>query len=243
MLPSRRHCLFASLALAITAWAPHTFAETLTITSTPPGATVEIDGKVAGTTPYHVDYPGSYFHKPHTVFTARLEHAMSLRVSRDGYRPQQITISSGPFQWIGLTGKHHGDYFLLTSDHFDIKLEQIQDSIASTTVTGVPPGSPPGPVRPRNSLGQFVSPNQSVANQSQPPAACSVVVASDPAGADIYVDGNFVGQTPSTIRLTTGLHRVEVKSQGKQTWKRDLDVLKDSELTLHPILGDSGSHP
>jgi hypothetical protein len=239
MLPSRRHCLLASLALAILAWAPHTFAETLTITSTPAGATVEIDGMVAGTTPYHVDYPGSYFHKPHTVFTARLEHAMSLRVSKDGYRPQQITISSGPFQWIGLTGKHHGNYFLLTSDHFDIKLEQSQDSITSATGTG----APAGPLRPRNSLGQFVSTNQPVVNQSQPLASGSVVIASDPAGADIYVDNNFVGQTPSTVRLPAGRHRVEVKSQGKQTWTRDLDVLKDSELTLHPTLVGASSQP
>jgi hypothetical protein len=30
-----------------------------------------------------------------------------------------------------------------------------------------------------------------------------------------------------------------VKSQGKQEWQRDLEVLKDSQLTLHPILAQS----
>jgi len=232
MLPSRRHCLFASLTLlAITAWAPQSSAETLTITSTPPGATVEIDGALAGTTPYHVDYPGSYFHKPHTVFTARLEHAVSLRISKDGYKTQQITISTGPFQWIGLTGKHHGDYFLLRSDHFDIKLDPIQDSLPTAD-----PDPHAGPLRPRNSLGQFVA-------QNHPSETGSVAIGSDPAGADIYIDGNFVGQTPSTIKLTSGQHHVEVKARGKQTWTRDLNVLKDSELTLHPTLVEAVPDP
>ena len=100
-----------------------TFAETLRITTSPPGATLEIDGVVVGTAPYHLEYPGGYFHRPHSVFGARLEHAMVLRVSKEGYLTQQITISSGPFEWVGLTGKHHGNYFLLRSGHFNIKLE------------------------------------------------------------------------------------------------------------------------
>lgn len=229
MLPSRRHCLLASLALVtITAWAPQSSAETLTITSSPPGATVEINGFVAGTTPYRVDYPGSYFHKPHTVFTARLEHAMSVRLSKEGYRTQQVTISTGPFEWIGLTGKHHGNYFLLTSDHFEIKLEPADDSVATTS----DPSPHAGPLKPRNTIGQFISPTQIAASGS-------VTIESDPAAADIYIDGSFVGQTPSTVRLATGQHHVELKSQGKQNWARDLQVLKDSALTLHPALADS----
>lgn len=229
MQPSRRHCLYASLALlALCVPAQRTFAETLTITSSPPGATVEIDGIAAGTTPYHVDYPGSYFHKPHTAFTTRLEHTMVLRLSMGGYLTQQITISSGPFEWVGLTGKHHGNYFLLRSDHFEIKLEPIHESAASTMETGARAGPLPPP---RTGPTPFVS-------ETHPLGSGSVAIASDPAGAEIYVDGKFVGQTPSTIRLPSGTHRIEVKSQGKQNWQRDLEVLKDSELTLHPVLGE-----
>jgi hypothetical protein len=66
----------------------------------------------------------------------------------------------------------------------------------------------------------------------------SVAIASEPAGTDIYIDGKFVGQTPSTVHLAAGLHHVEVRAQGKQTWERDLDVLKDSQLTLHAIFSD-----
>jgi hypothetical protein len=66
-----------------------------------------------------------------------------------------------------------------------------------------------------------------------------VTLASDPPGAEIYIDGKFVGQTPSTIQLPSGTHLIEVRSRGKQDWERDLDVLKDSQLTLHPVLESS----
>ena len=65
--------------------------------------------------------------------------------------------------------------------------------------------------------------------------AGSAAIASEPTGADIYIDNKFVGQTPSTLRLAAGSHHVEVRLQGKQTWERDLDVLKDSQLTLHAV--------
>jgi hypothetical protein len=72
-----RHSLVCLVALAAaTALAPHSRAESLSVTSSPPGANVEINGVVVGTTPFHTDYPGGYFHKPHTVFAARLDHSM-----------------------------------------------------------------------------------------------------------------------------------------------------------------------
>jgi PEGA domain len=82
MQPSRKQCIYASLALPLCLLAPRTHAETLTITSSPAGATVEIDGLVAGTTPYETDFPGGYFHKTHTAFDAHLEHSMVVRMSR-----------------------------------------------------------------------------------------------------------------------------------------------------------------
>src|SRR5271170_4235323 len=112
MQPSRRHCIYARIAslamLACLLMAPRTHAEALTITSSPPGATVEIDGMVAGTTPYKTDYPGGYFHKTHTAFASRLEHSMTLRVTKDGYVAQLITLTNGPFEWVAVTGRHHG---------------------------------------------------------------------------------------------------------------------------------------
>jgi len=49
-----------------------------------------------------------------------------------------------------------------------------------------------------------------------------VTVASMPVGADIEVDGSFVGNTPSTITLPTGDHMVTVSRNGYRTWERKM---------------------
>jgi hypothetical protein len=49
-------------------------------------------------------------------------------------------------------------------------------------------------------------------------ATSTVAVSSSPSGADIFVDEDFVGTTPSTINVTTGKHVVTVKKSGFQDW-------------------------
>ena len=60
---------------------PPTRADTLKITSTPPGASVEIDGVMVGTTPYKAEVPGGYSHKTRTALGRRLQHPMIGRIS------------------------------------------------------------------------------------------------------------------------------------------------------------------
>ncbi len=230
MRPSRRHCICASLALlAGLPLVPRTHAETLTITSTPAGATLQIAGTIAGTTPYQTDYPGGYFHKTHSVFGARLEHALVVRVSMEGYLTQEVTLTNGPFDWIGLTGRRHGDYFLLKSKRFDIKLEPISHGDGRPVETiGME-----GPMRPAHAAELRSDDDVDMEKTS---GTGSIEFASDPPDAEIYVDGKFMGQTPATIRLASGSHHIEMTSPGKQSWERDLDVMKDSKVTVHPVL-------
>ena len=49
-------------------------------------------------------------------------------------------------------------------------------------------------------------------------------IASTPAGADIEVDGKFVGSTPSSITVDPGEHDVVVKKTGFGTWERKVSV-------------------
>jgi S1-C subfamily serine protease len=77
------------------------------------------------------------------------------------------------------------------------------------------------------------------ASPSPPTGHGKVAISCNVDGAELYVDGKFVGQTPSTLQLASGTHHIEVKSEGKRGWERDLEVLKDSQLTLHPELGGS----
>lgn len=55
-------------------------------------------------------------------------------------------------------------------------------------------------------------------------AQASFEISSNPTGADIEVDGNFMGSTPSTIQLKPGDYTVKVSKKGFQPWQRKLHV-------------------
>ena len=55
-------------------------------------------------------------------------------------------------------------------------------------------------------------------------AAASLAIDSTPTGADIEVDGSFVGSTPSTVNVAQGSHVVAVKKKGFADWTRKLNV-------------------
>jgi hypothetical protein len=64
------------------------------------------------------------------------------------------------------------------------------------------------------------------------PAPARVAVHSNPGGAEIYLDGQLIGSTPSTVEMPAGTHEVSVKLSGYQDWTRNLRVLSGSEINL-----------
>jgi hypothetical protein len=61
----------------------------------------------------------------------------------------------------------------------------------------------------------------------QAPAAAvqtSLAIDSTPIGADIEIDGGFVGDTPSTVSVAPGSHQVSVKKRGFTDWSKTLNV-------------------
>ncbi|MGA7224057.1 MAG: PEGA domain-containing protein [Candidatus Acidiferrales bacterium] len=79
--------------------------------------------------------------------------------------------------------------------------------------------------------------------ESNPPSALggsagvgNLRIDSDPSGAEIYIDGKFVGQTPSRIPMAAGIHQILLRASGRKDWHREMEVLKDGELILHPVL-------
>ena len=68
---------------------------------------------------------------------------------------------------------------------------------------------------------------------NQLPANAEMVkvnVSSTPDGADIMVDRKFVGNTPSSLKLTSGPYKIIVKLSGYSDWERELTVMKDSQV-------------
>jgi PEGA domain len=77
-----------------------------------------------------------------------------------------------------------------------------------------PPGKPP----------QDSSTSAPQASQKEQMPDCKVSVMSTPDGADVEIDGSFVGSTPSTVQLAVGEHSVVIKKTGYETWERKLRV-------------------
>jgi len=73
------------------------------------------------------------------------------------------------------------------------------------------------------------APPVTAANSGDQPSAPAtptnaVSVDSAPTGADIEIDGAFVGSTPSTITVAAGKHQVVVKKKGFNDWSKTLSV-------------------
>ena len=62
------------------------------------------------------------------------------------------------------------------------------------------------------------------ASETQARSSSDVAVTSNPAGADIEVDGAFVGDTPSMITITAGDHTISLKKPGFTPWERTVKV-------------------
>ena len=69
-----------------------------------------------------------------------------------------------------------------------------------------------------------VAPPKPASETPAPEAQATIAIESAPPGADIEVDGGFVGNTPSTVTVKPGSHSVTVKKKGFADWTRMLNV-------------------
>lgn len=67
-------------------------------------------------------------------------------------------------------------------------------------------------------------------------APSSVEFSSTPDAAEIVIDGNVVGNTPSTLRLTPGHHSIEIRMAGYRTWTRMMVVDPESHPSVRATL-------
>ena len=67
-------------------------------------------------------------------------------------------------------------------------------------------------------------------------------VESDPSGADIEIDGSFVGNTPSDVQVAEGDHAVTVKKAGFQNWERKTKISGGSSVHINAGLEKEPAH-
>jgi len=66
-------------------------------------------------------------------------------------------------------------------------------------------------------------------------ATAAVSITSPVSSAEIELDGAFVGNTPTTLNVAPGSHRIVVK-HGVKSWQRTLQVNAGSTVSLNAML-------
>jgi hypothetical protein len=108
---------------------------------------------------------------------------------------------------------------------------QTSPSTRQTSSDAAPPSAPS--VIPPSVHAALPNPSKSA------PLNSSVTVSSVPSGADILLDDNFVGSTPSAIDVSPGKHVITIKKTEFQEWVRTVNfsggsITLDAELVPKP---------
>jgi hypothetical protein len=73
-----------------------------------------------------------------------------------------------------------------------------------------------------------VSTTQQGSTQSAPQTSVStdaeLNISSTPPGAEVELDGKFVGDTPSTVGVSPGDHVIAISKKGYKSWERKIKV-------------------
>jgi PEGA domain len=144
---------------------------------------------------------------------------------------------------VTIDGDKGHDYVVLTSAFVGLPALSPLPAPAAVAAATSPKAAPapvqaaPAPTPTANkaaSNSEKASGNSSAACVSTTGACVSFV--SDPQGADIYVDGKFVGNTPSMLALSVGSHEIRVESANRKPWTRTLETSAGSNVTIRATL-------
>ena len=220
----------------------------LTLTSSPSGATVTIDGKEIGITPWSGETkPGNHKVQVNAKGFVKEERIVQVQPSRDADVTFALNREPGPGRLhieteppeagVSIDGQQvgtspytgdvaPGDHVLeVSNDGYKTIQQQLQ-------------------LDPGQQLSLKLALQQAQAGQVPP----LVAVASDPQGAQLFLDGKLVGPTPIKARSTPGPHEIKLGLDGyiSRTGKINLPDSRDFELrmaiSLKPVRGFEEKH-
>lgn len=97
-------------------------------------------------------------------------------------------------------------------------------------------GAPAAAVTTSGTQSISANPPSAAPGNGAAPTSIAVAVTSTPDGADITVDGKFVGSTPSTLQLTPGDHTIGIEKSGFTMWQRTMTLTAGSSPTISATL-------
>jgi len=115
----------------------------------------------------------------------------------------------------------------------------VDELIKDFTGIGIPAGS-----AETERDQQAVSPEKSSQEQTQQKEASKdsgiISITSDPPGAKIFIDGEFKGQTPAEISLSTGTYQIFLQRQLYEPYRESVVIEKGQTKTLNIRLSPEG---
>jgi len=220
----------------------------ITVDSQPSGAAVYgksggQTGAYIGTTPltmkYAVDDRGSWgcqncgpdifqtlapdYHRPplfELLGTTTASVTFSCVVIKEGFRPHYIEEMAGSKSAWGPVSQA------------DL-MRGVRKYYTAVLVPLTPPPQPQQQQQQQQQQQTVIVPGLGTASAE---AFGTILLTSDVDNAEVYVDGMFVGNVPASLKLSAGIHVVEVKAVGHQSYKKELRVLANSELSLRAQL-------
>lgn len=179
-----------------------------------------VSGTTQNTTTSDREVPYSF---PYTVLTLSVETPES-----DGTWKVRHNFQNNNLQYqiarIGVTNRH--PYHSLIEQAMQWVHSGGLDNATRSVVT-------PQDAKPKALSTPIAGAHESSATLT---AAARLSVSSTPAGADIELDGSFVGNTPSEISIAEGDHTIQVTKPGFKSWERNLKVTAGSTVRLEAEL-------
>ena len=84
--------------------------------------------------------------------------------------------------------------------------------------------APAAPASSPAASGTAPAPSSNASAPASPDAVASVQLSSYPAGAEITIDGSYVGNTPTLIKLRPGTHSITMTMPGYAPWVRSIET-------------------
>lgn len=192
------------------------------------------------------------FSLPGTLLKLQLADRLLLRSGKHrvtaelaGYYPLDTTIEVGeePDQSIKLAlTKLPGKISLVAAPDIEARVSVDGRALGTTPLTAdIPPGKHRFEFAADRYLGEVRELDVIGGGEAQTlrvemtPSWAPVAVATEPPGAEIYVDGQASGTTPATLELDAGEHALEIRLAGYNAWQSRVDVVANQPQTLPSV--------
>lgn len=112
--------------------------------------------------------------------------------------------------------------------------DQIAEMLRTVDIASATPAPPAAAPTPTSEPAPSSSPAAAPPQNPAPPAdavpspasdaLASVQLSSNPSGAEIDIDGNYIGNTPTLIKLRPGTHSISMTLPGYAPWTRSIET-------------------